>query len=95
MSNATSLSGANSLDRIGSGHEPRSDKSNGSLVVDTPGVAELLGVCPSSVTRLRLAKKMPKEIRLGGLVRFRRAEILAWIDAGCPDQVTWATSQHG
>ena len=34
--------------------------------------------------RLADGGRMPRPVRLGGLVRWRRAELQAWIDAGCP-----------
>lgn len=48
-------------------------------------VTALLGGCSArSVYRLCDNGKMPFGIRLGGMRRWRRAELVAWLDAGCP-----------
>ena len=49
--------------------------------------AALLGGCSTRhVYRLADAGRMPRPIKLGTLVRWRRAELEAWIGAGCPSQ---------
>jgi len=48
-------------------------------------VASLLGGCSvRHVFRLADAGRMPKPIKLGALVRWRRDELAAWLRAGCP-----------
>jgi len=48
-------------------------------------VAALLGGCSTRhLYRLVDAGRMPPPVKLGGLTRWRRAEILNWIKAGCP-----------
>lgn len=59
------------------------------LVVSAKVLAKLLGVSIRQVWRLNSAGKLPKPIRLGGSVRWRRDEILAFIEAGAPDRETW------
>jgi predicted DNA-binding transcriptional regulator AlpA len=34
--------------------------------------------------------KAPKAIRLGGKVLWRRSDLVAWIEAGCPDAAAYA-----
>ena len=53
-------------------------------LIDVDAVAALCGCCARHVRRLADAGKMPPPVRLGALVRWRRAEIDAWIAAGCP-----------
>lgn len=53
-------------------------------LIDLRTVAVLLGVSTRTVLRLRDSKQMPQPVRLGSLVRWRRAEILDWIATGCP-----------
>lgn len=53
-------------------------------LLDTPAVAELIGCSTRHVQRLVLAGQIPAPLRIGGLVRWRRDELLAWIEAGCP-----------
>jgi len=47
-------------------------------------VATLLGGCSTRhVHRLADAGRMPRSIKLGTLVRWRRAEVMSWIEGGC------------
>lgn len=55
-----------------------------SVLVGVDELAELLSVSERSVWRMRSRGQLPASIRLGGSIRWRRAEILAWIGAGCP-----------
>jgi predicted DNA-binding transcriptional regulator AlpA len=63
------------------------------LIPDTVAAA-LAGVSRSTWHVLRAAGRVPPCVRLGigkrKIVRWRRAEVVAWIDAGCPDGATWA-----
>ena len=54
-------------------------------LLDVKAVAELLGCSPRTVYRLADADRMPRPVKLGALVRWRRGEILDWIDGGCRD----------
>ncbi len=54
-------------------------------LLDVRAVTELLGGCSTRhVYRLADAGRMPSPLRLGALVRWRRAELQEWITAGCP-----------
>lgn len=53
-------------------------------LLDARAVANLLACAPRTVWRMRDAGKMPRPVRLGSLVRWRRDDIHAWIIAGCP-----------
>lgn len=47
-------------------------------------VAALLGGCSKRhIYRLADASLMPRPIKLGSLVRWRRSELVNWIDGGC------------
>lgn len=53
-------------------------------LINVAEVAEMLGGCSKRhVMRLANAGKMPAPVRLGGLVRWNRAEIETWIADGC------------
>jgi excisionase family DNA binding protein len=52
-------------------------------LLDVRAVAALLDCSPRHVYRLADAGRMPPPIRLGALVRWRRAELLDWLAAGC------------
>ena len=54
------------------------------LLLRVGEVAQLLGISERSVWRMQSAGKLPAAIRLAGSIRWRRAEIEAWVSAGCP-----------
>jgi prophage regulatory protein len=47
-------------------------------------LAATLQVSKRTLWRMRSAGQMPRPIRIGGVVRWRRDEVAAWIAAGCP-----------
>ena len=51
---------------------------------DVRDVGVLLNTSESTVRRLADAGKLPRPVKLGQLVRWRRAELLAWLEEGCP-----------
>jgi excisionase family DNA binding protein len=53
-------------------------------LLTTSQVAKMLNVGERSVWRWSHSYRMPASVRIGNAVRFRRSEILAWIEAGCP-----------
>ena len=56
-------------------------------LLDVTAVSSLLGGCSTRhIYRLSDAGRMPRPVKLGTLVRWRRAELEAWIDARCPSQ---------
>lgn len=54
-------------------------------LLDVNAVAHLLQCSVRHVYRLSDAGKMPRPVKVGALVRWRRAEIKQWIMEGCPD----------
>ena len=48
-------------------------------------VAQLLDCSPRHIRRLADRGAMPRPVRLGNLVRWRREEIEQWIAASCPN----------
>jgi predicted DNA-binding transcriptional regulator AlpA len=60
------------------------------LLIPDTAAAALAGIARSTLHALRAAGRWgPAPIRLGRALRFRRADVVAWIDAGCPDARTW------
>ena len=55
-------------------------------LLDVRGVATLLGCSVRHVYRLADSGRMPRPMKLGQLVRWRRSELQVWIDAGCQRQ---------
>jgi len=60
----------------------KADKYNAALL-DIRQVASLLNCSTRSVYRFCDAGRMPKPIKLGGLLRFHRQEIWDWINSKC------------
>lgn len=53
-------------------------------MMDVRELATLLHCSTKHVRRLTAAGVLPKPVRLGGLVRWNRAAIEAWVAEGCP-----------
>jgi len=62
------------------------DQTPRAELLDVRRVAALLDCSTRHVYRLADAGRMPRPVRLGSLVRWRRAELEEWIAAGCPNQ---------
>jgi excisionase family DNA binding protein len=60
------------------------------LLVSDREAAALCGLGRSTWHRARAAGKVPPAVRIGRNVRWNRAELVAWIESGCPDARTWA-----
>jgi predicted DNA-binding transcriptional regulator AlpA len=56
------------------------------LLIDVKTTAKLLNVSERMVYRLADQRAAPTPIKLGALVRWRLAEIIQWIDDGCPSK---------
>ena len=59
------------------------------LTANAKQVAVMLGVSVRQVWRLHATGRLPRAIRLGNCVRWRRAEIEAFVEAGCPTREKW------
>ena len=54
-------------------------------LLDVRAVTAILGGCSvRHVYRLCDAGKMPRPVKLGALVRWRRSVLMDWLNAGCP-----------
>jgi len=60
------------------------DLAGASILIDVRAVAAILGCSPRHVYRLSDSGRMPRPLRLGGLVRWNLLDIEKWIDSGCP-----------
>ena len=54
------------------------------IMLNVRSVATLLGCSTRHVSRLSDAGRMPRPVKLGALVRWSAAGVMAWIEAGCP-----------
>ncbi len=52
-------------------------------LLDVRAVAQLLGCSGRHVYRMSDAGQMPRPLKLGALVRWRRQEIEEWVAGGC------------
>lgn len=53
-------------------------------LLDVKDVAALLACSTRHVLRQSDSGRMPPGLKIGGLRRWRRQELSAWIEAGCP-----------
>ncbi|MFH1023506.1 MAG: helix-turn-helix domain-containing protein [Planctomycetota bacterium] len=60
-----------------------------STLISDEELAAMLGCGRSTLWRLVSAGKAPTPVHLGGLTRWRRAEIEDWILSGCPPARQW------
>lgn len=56
--------------------------------------ARFLSMSAAKLDRLNAAGFCPRPIKLGGQVLYRRAELLAWVAAGCPAREEWEALQR-
>lgn len=60
------------------------------LMIGGKTTAKLLNVSVATLYRLQAEEAIPQPVRIGkGTVRWRLAEIIAWIDQGCPPRRDW------
>jgi predicted DNA-binding transcriptional regulator AlpA len=52
-------------------------------------LAQELGLNIRTIRRMDLDGRLPRAVRISRAVRWRRAEIAAWIRAGCPNREEW------
>jgi len=55
-----------------------------SLLIDAREAATLADVGVSTWHRLVAMKKAPACLKVGGSTKWRRADVVAWVEAGCP-----------
>lgn len=67
-----------------SGELTQPSPSSDAPLIAVKELAVMLQIAERTVWRLNSAKKLPKPIRLGRSVRWRRSDIEAWLQAGCP-----------
>ena len=54
------------------------------LLINVVDAARLTGLSPKTVSRCASSGRFPPPIRLGGRRLWNRAELIQWINAGCP-----------
>lgn len=53
-------------------------------LIDSVRLAAMLSISTRTLYRLKKQGCLPSPIRLGGSTRWRRRDVLRWIDRGCP-----------
>ena len=56
------------------------------IVLSAEQLAELLNISERTLWRLLSSGKLLKPVRFGGNTRWRYAEVMKWLDEGCPPQ---------
>jgi excisionase family DNA binding protein len=54
------------------------------LLISAKEVAGMMGISERTLWRLLSAGKVPQPIRIGRNTRWRRTEVAAWLEHGCP-----------
>lgn len=56
-------------------------------------VAALCNIGHTTFYKLYATGKVPRKVKFGVLVRWRRREIIDWLKAGCPSREKWEAMQ--
>lgn len=59
------------------------------VLIDANEVARMCSMHRASWYKAVASGKAPASVRIGGMVRWRKDEIEAWIAAGCPIRSKW------
>ena len=59
------------------------------LLIDIDQLSVLLRRSVASLERDQTAGRLPAQVYVGGSRRWRRAEVVAWVAAGCPARTRW------
>ena len=71
-------------------HEPERHQTRAENELWTSGeVATFLRISRRKLFYLRSQGMLPPTIRIGRSLRFRAAEVRAWVNAGCPSLAEW------
>jgi prophage regulatory protein len=64
------------------------------LLLTAPQAAAACGKSARTWRTWHATGRIPRPIRIGRSVFWRPKELHAWIDAGCPDRITWEAMQQ-
>lgn len=73
----------------GSEPAPRAERLYEASLLQAADVAKILNVSIRTLWRLDSASQLPKSLTIGRSRRWRREEIVAWVNAGCPFRKNW------
>jgi excisionase family DNA binding protein len=63
---------------------PAAAPAPAAALLDVAAVAALLDCSKQHVRRLADAGRMPRPVKIGSLLRWRRTDLESWLAAGCP-----------
>ena len=66
------------------GDEAGSELCEADILLDVLQVSKIVRCSPRTVRRLADRGVMPRPVNLGRLVRWRKKEVVRWIERGCP-----------
>jgi excisionase family DNA binding protein len=69
-----------------SGNAREDEADPGPLLITAEEVARMMNISTRTLWRLSSAGRMPAPVRIGGNTRWRTAEVLRWIEDGCPQK---------
>lgn len=72
----------------------KSRASEESALLSADQAAELLAISVRHLHKLNVSERLPRPLRLGRAVRWRRSELLAWLAAGAPSRARWETMRN-
>ena len=64
------------------------------VLIDIQELARLLNRSVGSLERDQVTSRVPAPVYIGASRRWRRSEVLAWVEAGCPAGAT-GTDERG
>jgi excisionase family DNA binding protein len=70
-------------------NKQQADQQPAALTANAKQAAAMLNVSVRQVWRLHTTGRLPRAIRLGHCVRWRKAELEAFVEAGCPTRQEW------
>jgi len=65
------------------------------LLLSALALGELLDVSRRHIYRLKSAGKLPRPVRVGASLRWRKEHINQWIEWGCPEQKIFEAKWEG
>lgn len=60
------------------------------MLVNARDAAKVLGLGERTLHRYHAAGRIPSPVKLGGRNWWRRSELEAWVQAGCPPRARWS-----
>lgn len=62
-----------------------------SMLITARDAWALCGLSRAAWYKANAAGKVPRPVKIGGATRWRRDELVRWIEAGCPSRNRWDT----